>query len=166
MLVGVCLPFLGGLFFLLGGGIPVATKGPPLPLERKVAQLALHAAMKASVNDSSPFSADESHFRAGAKTYFAQCQVCHGLPNQPASWIAQGLFPKPPQLFSPEEGVTDDPVGEIYWKVKNGIRLTGMPGFEGRLLDPEIWEVSLLLLNADKLPSSILQALKPSKVVP
>jgi thiosulfate dehydrogenase len=47
-------------------------------------------------------------------------------------------------------GVTDDPPGETYWKVANGIRLTGMPAFKDMLTDNQMWQVSLLLANADK----------------
>ena len=47
-------------------------------------------------------------------------------------------------------GVSDDPVGETYWKVKNGIRLTGMPSFEKALTEDQMWQVSLLLSKADK----------------
>jgi thiosulfate dehydrogenase len=69
------------------------------------------------------------------------------------------MFPQPPQLLPPKKGVTDDEVGETYWKVKNGIRLTGMPGFGSSLSDSEMWQVSLLLLHADKLPDSAQAAL-------
>jgi mono/diheme cytochrome c family protein len=47
-------------------------------------------------------------------------------------------------------GVSDDPPGETYWKVDNGIRLTGMPAFKGVLTDAQIWQVSLLAASADK----------------
>ena len=47
-------------------------------------------------------------------------------------------------------GVSDDPPGETYWKVANGIRLTGMPSYKGVLTDTQMWQVSLLLANADK----------------
>jgi len=50
---------------------------------------------------------------------------------------------------------TDDEVGETYWKVVHGIRLTRMPGFKGDLSDTQAWEVSLSLANADHLPDSI-----------
>jgi hypothetical protein len=60
------------------------------------------------------------------------------------------MFPKPPQFFQ-GHGVTDDPVGETYWKAKNGIRLTGMPGFGTSLSEQQLWQVSLLLAHADKL---------------
>jgi mono/diheme cytochrome c family protein len=72
------------------------------------------------------------------------------------------MFPSPPALFSPREGVTDDPEGKIYWKVRHGIRLTGMPGFQESLSDTEIWQVSLLLLKAQQLSGHVRQSLHPA----
>jgi mono/diheme cytochrome c family protein len=46
--------------------------------------------------------------------------------------------------------VGDDPVGETYWKIKNGIRLTGMPAYGKVLSETQLWQVSLLLSMADK----------------
>ena len=160
IVIGVCLPIIGGIIFLIAGGMPVATKGPPLPMERLIAKVAISAAMKGDEDKPSPVSGDEISLLAGAKVYNNHCAVCHGLPNTPATFIAKGLFPKPPQLFQPDHGVTDDPVGESYWKIKNGIRLTGMPGFVDNLSDTEIWQVSQLLVNADKLPPSVQQKLQ------
>lgn len=68
------------------------------------------------------------------------------------------MFPKPPELMQ-GKGVTDDPPEETYWKVVNGIRLTGMPGFRGSLSDTQAWQVSLLLVHADHLPDSVRTAL-------
>jgi hypothetical protein len=56
-------------------------------------------------------------------------------------------------------GVTDDEPWETYWKVENGIRMTGMPGFKDQLNETQIWQVSLLVKNADKLPDSVKAAL-------
>jgi mono/diheme cytochrome c family protein len=86
--------------------------------------------------------------------------VCHGKLGQAESAISRGMFPHPPQLLPPKKGVTDDPVGEIYWKAKNGIRLTGMPGYSDSLNDPELWQVSLLLLHAHELPESVQAVLR------
>jgi mono/diheme cytochrome c family protein len=58
-------------------------------------------------------------------------------------------------------GVSDDPPGKTYWTVSNGIRLTGMPSFKSTLTDTEIWQVTLLLANADKqLPPAALQIVR------
>jgi mono/diheme cytochrome c family protein len=58
--------------------------------------------------------------------------------------------------------VTDDPAGEVYWKVKNGIRLTGMPGFQASLTDEQMWQATALVVRADKLPIDAFDALKPA----
>jgi len=62
--------------------------------------------------------------------------------------------------------VTDDEPGETYWKVANGIRLTGMPAFKQSLSDTQMWQVSLLLANANKIPDSVKQALTPLNFPP
>ena len=56
--------------------------------------------------------------------------------------------------------MTDDSVGETYWKAANGIRLTGMPGFHKILSEDQLWQVSLLLKKADQLPGTVKTALK------
>jgi mono/diheme cytochrome c family protein len=63
------------------------------------------------------------------------------------------MYPPPPQLFHGHR-VTDDPVTQTYWKVTNGIRLTGMPAFS-TLSDTDRWQVSQMLRNADKLPGAV-----------
>jgi thiosulfate dehydrogenase len=98
-----------------------------------------------------PISADETAYVAGAQIYKDHCAVCHGLPGQAQTAIAQGMFPDPPKLME-GKGVTDDPPGESYWKVSGGIRMTGMPGFNKTLSTTQMWQVSLLVANADKLP--------------
>jgi mono/diheme cytochrome c family protein len=64
------------------------------------------------------------------------------------------MFPRAPQLWAKHKsgavGVSNDPVGETYWKIKNGIRLTGMPAYEKSLSETQLWQVSLLLSMADK----------------
>jgi mono/diheme cytochrome c family protein len=163
ILIGLCLPLVTAYLWLNSGRVPVATQGPPLPFERAITRTALRAAMRSELDKASPLQPDENVLLAGAKIYVAQCAVCHGLPESPATAIAQGMFPRPPQLFEPDRGVTDDPIGKIYWKVKNGIRLTGMPGFVSTLGDDELWQVSLLLLKADQLPTSVQHVLHPEK---
>jgi len=78
---------------------------------------------------------------------------------------AKGMFPPPPQLFDKDDMVTDDPVGTTFWKVDSGIRLTGMPGFNKSLTKNQIWQVSMLLAGADKLPPPTKAALVPIAVV-
>jgi mono/diheme cytochrome c family protein len=152
-LLGLAVVVAGGLLYFGLGLAPVATSAPPIPFERQLAGMALHARISKEMPTQAPIPADEANLLAGARIYREQCSVCHGLSGQPETAIAKGMFPHPPQLFT-GHGVTDDPAGETYWKAANGIRLTGMPGYTGSLSDTQLWQVSLMLANADKLPAS------------
>jgi mono/diheme cytochrome c family protein len=155
---GVLVLLLVVSAYFVGGIAPVATASTPMPFEEFFAKAALHARLNRETLGTVPIPADEPNYQAGMKVYRENCAVCHGRPGQPLSAIAAGLFPKPPALFK-GKGVTDDSPGETYWKVINGIRLTGMPGFRGSLSETQAWQVSLLLANADKLPPPVRSAL-------
>jgi mono/diheme cytochrome c family protein len=158
LILGLVLLPVGIYFYFAKGIAPVATSAPPMPFEKMFASLALHARLDKEGPKTVPISADEPNLAAGAQVYKEHCAVCHGLPGQPQSAIASGMFPKPPKLME-GKGVTDDPPGETYWKVSGGIRMTGMPSFEKRLSATQMWQVSLLCANANKLPVSLKQAL-------
>ncbi len=164
MVIGIFLPPIGGYIFIISGGMPVAAKGVPLPMERFIAKLAIDRAMKDDITRRSPLSSDEMNLLAGAKIYVKHCDVCHGLSANQPTFISKGLFPRPPQFFEPNQGLTEDPIGEVFWSVKNGMRLTGMPGFDESLSETEIWQVSQFLLSADKLPPSAQQVLTSEKL--
>ena len=153
----VLVPVLLYAYFMTGGA-PVATSAPALPFEKLLAHGALGARIAREMPKSAPFAPDEAAYTGGAQVYRQHCAVCHGYPGTSASAIAKGMYPRPPQLFH-GKGVTDDEPGETYWKVANGIRLTGMPAFSQSLSQTQMWQVSFLLANADKLPDSVKQIL-------
>jgi thiosulfate dehydrogenase len=148
----------GAYLFVRGGGVSLSTTAAPLPLETTLARVALRASMGNAADQKSPLPFDDANLLKGVDLYRANCAVCHGSPGQPATAIAQGMFPPPPRLFE-RTGVTDDPEGITFWKVSHGIRLSGMPGFEGRLTDTQRWQVTLLLAHADKLSAAVQTAL-------
>jgi thiosulfate dehydrogenase len=156
VITGILILIACGYFYFSLGLAPAAASAPPMPFEKKFANMALHARIKSEAPKQAPFSPDEPNLTAGAKVYVEDCAFCHGLPGQAGSTAAaKGMFPPPPQLFDKDDMVTDDPIGNTFWKVDNGIRLTGMPGFNKTLSKNQIWQVSLLLAAADKLPPSL-----------
>ena len=165
-IVAAIILFAAGAYILAAtGSLPVATASSPLPFEKSLAKMALNARIKHEMPKDVPIQPDEANLLAGAHVYAEHCAVCHGLPGQPKAAIAKGMFPEPPELFH-GKGVTDDPPGESYWKTVNGIRLSGMPGFKGNISDMELWQVSLLVANADKISPAVKAALteKPASV--
>jgi mono/diheme cytochrome c family protein len=162
IVAGILLAFVGEALFLTLGGMPMsARRAKPLPFEEALAERALDVAIGKAASLSSPFPVDEANLLAGAKVYRENCMMCHGTAGDTSrTAVALGMFPRPPHLLPPDQGVTEDPVGETYWKARNGIRLSGMPGFEGSLTDRELWLVSLLLLEARRLPAAVEDQLR------
>lgn len=151
---GICLAVLAVFSYFWLGFAPVAVKAPAMPFEKLLAHRGLHVVRNRAATSAPPFQTTEARLLAGAKTYRSACAACHGLPGQSPTAIQRRMYPPAPALLS-GKGVTDDPVGSTHWVVQNGIRLTGMPGFDGALPDDALWEVSLLLSRADQLPPAV-----------
>jgi thiosulfate dehydrogenase len=169
LLIGLLLVPLGIAAYLSFGSLPVATSDAPLPFEERIVHLPLHARIDRELVKTPPVAASPTNLEIGAHIYRQQCAACHGLYGRPASF-AKGMYPEAPQLWEPHRdgvvGVSDDPPGETYWKVANGIRLSGMPAFKKFLNETEMWQVSQLLANADKpLPPGVLELLKQPLVL-
>jgi mono/diheme cytochrome c family protein len=154
VILGAAAIIFGVFVYFFTGQAPVATSAAPMPFEKRLAHQALNARVSREMPKTVPLQPDELNLAAGAKVYREHCAVCHGLPAQRETLIAAGMYPQPPKLLE-GKGVTDDEPGESYWKVANGIRLTGMPGFRPALSETQMWQVSLLVANADKLPKLV-----------
>jgi mono/diheme cytochrome c family protein len=160
MLVGVLL-FSGGIYYYFASGMaPAAAGDPPMFMERKMASRSLGAHIDKANVPAPPIQPSEDNYVAAAKTYKNQCAGCHGLPDQPAPAISDKMFPDATLLFK-DKGVSDDPPQESYWKIQNGIRLTGMPAFKSILNDTQVWQLALLVANMDKIPASAKAVLAP-----
>ena len=72
---------------------------------------------------------DQAVIQAGAKAFSQRgCTNCHGGPGVEWAKFSEGLHPDPPEL----KEVADDEPRMIFWVIKNGINMTGMPSFQGR----------------------------------
>ena len=152
-LLGIAAVAIGLFAYLKFGPLPVAVADAPFPYEKQIVRLPLNARIEHETKKA-PFGISEDVFESGAHIYRAQCASCHGTPGHDVNY-AKYMYPSAPQLWKKHGshgvvGVSDDEAGETYWKVANGIRLTGMPSFEHVLSDAQMWQVSLLLKNADK----------------
>jgi mono/diheme cytochrome c family protein len=156
-LAGLLLLPLAVCLYLAFGHPPVATADKPFPFEARIAHLPLRARIAREMPVRSPIPATDENLIAGASLYEDKCESCHGTADQPSA-LGRSTFPRAPQLWirraNGTVGVSDDPVGETYWKVRNGIRLTAMPAYGSSLSEKQLWQVSLLLsLAAKPLPA-------------
>jgi len=165
VILGLALAPVALLAWFSLGHPPVAVADPPLPLEQWITHIPLSVRIGREMPGSAVIQPDEKNLIAGAQIYRDQCAACHGFHGKPSAFAAH-MYPAAPPLWekhanSDVVGVSDDPPGETFWKVSNGIRLTGMPAFKDTLSETQIWQVSLLLANADKLlPPAALQMVR------
>ena len=171
MLKGFMLGIVATVVMLLVAGyvgvtqgllIPANADAQPSRMERWMASRSLSATIDREMpTQPNPVSATDANFEAGIKLYAENCAACHGVPSERPSTIAIGLYQHAPQLA--KHGVEDDPEGETFWKIKHGIRLTGMPSFTRTLSDTQIWTLALFLKHMDSLqpgPKRVWQATK------
>jgi len=141
--VAAAICFLGGFYNI------AATQQDPGPvawalIHVREASIARHA------TDTPPGSLnDAATIRAGARAFAERgCVGCHGGPGAQWAKFSEGLNPAPPDL---KDVVGDLQPSQLFWIVKNGIRMTGMPGFAAiGVPDPEIWSIVAFL---KKLPT-------------
>ena len=72
----------------------------------------------------------------GLVLFHEQCVQCHGGPGVAPEAFALGMTPVPTSLAHNAREYTS---AELYWVVKNGIKMTGMPAWEFRLADADLW---------------------------
>jgi mono/diheme cytochrome c family protein len=175
ILLGILLGIVIVPVFVLGwlkfGHVPVAVADPPLSHEQLLTGMPLHARIDREMVNIPPIQADEANLVAGAEIYRDQCAACHGFHGKPSRFGAH-MYPIAPPLWEKHQnsaviGVSDDPPGETYWKVANGIRLTGMPAYKSVLTETQMWQVSLLLAQADKpIPPAAVEILRGEPLAP
>ncbi len=155
----IAVQLLALVALVYSGFIPANADATPSGLETWAARTSLDATLsRLAPPVPNPIELNNAHLLEGVRLFESNCAVCHGSAAgaEAASPIARGLYQKPPQLAT--DGVEDDPESESFWKIKHGIRLTGMPSFGSTLSDPEIWTLALFLKHMNKLPDPVQAA--------
>lgn len=95
-----------------------------------------------SSDRSEPADLSEADARTGFTSYDAMCVHCHGAPGVERAEWAKGLRPSPPDLA---EQVRRWNAGQLFWIVKHGIKMSGMPALAPTHEDAEIWPIVAFL---------------------
>ncbi len=153
--ITIAAALVGGYLVIVTGLVPANADATPGWIETWIAGKSLNATLAREAPKGPDFVAKtDTNLIAGIDLFAQHCAICHGTAKgvASASPVAKGLYPKPPQLAT--DGVEDDPEGVSFWKIKHGIRWTGMPSWKATLTDQQIWTLTLFLKYMDKLPAS------------
>ena len=138
LVVGVVLAVLAPLAWLAGGKLDVSAAAETGALEQRLAPWVVERSIAAHAPAArNPHADDPESLARGRAHYRAMCVACHGAPGVEIGEIGRGLNPVPPSLDVPAVQRRSD--GELFWIVKRGIRMSGMPAFGGTHDDAELW---------------------------
>jgi mono/diheme cytochrome c family protein len=147
--VALIAAFAAGIYFFGGFYNVAATAEDPAIVDWALARVRAvsidrHATDRPSINLD-----DAATVQAGARAYAERgCVNCHGAPGVNWAKWSEGITPYPPNL---KELVDAREPRQLFWVVKNGIRMTAMPGFAKiEAPDDELWRIVAFL---KKLPT-------------
>lgn len=103
---------------------------------------------------------DERMQLRGAGCFRAKCEQCHGAPGVAQGDIGKSMQPLPGPLVDARKHWR---ARELYWVTRHGIKMSGMPAWEFRLTDAELWSVVAFMqrlpdLNAQQYAGLMAQA--------
>lgn len=75
----------------------------------------------------------------GDKVFGTDCSPCHGASGRKSTDAGTWMYPRAADLGSADVQRYSD--AELFWIVKNGIRLSGMPAFGKVESDDTIWDL-------------------------
>jgi predicted CXXCH cytochrome family protein len=151
LLVLLLLIVAGGYWYVTSGGL-IARQDPSsleMFLARHLVDLSIPNDVKLRTN---PLTAamHGGDMAAGRELYQKNCEVCHGYDGSGRTASGGGLYPRPPALAGPMAAKRTD--GSLFYLIRNGIRNTGMPGWQ--LPDQQTWQLVLFVRHLPAVASA------------
>lgn len=148
----------GALFFFVRRGF--STRNPPSLLEAKIAEnlrsLSVPRDYKSMRN---PVECTPEVLKAGRAHWADHCATCHANTGIGDSMLGKTMYPRPPDMR--QAPTQDQSEGELYYTIKNGIRLSGMPAFgEPGDNDADSWKLVCLVRHLPRLTSEEVDEMK------
>lgn len=134
---------VGGAGLLYSGAFNVAASAPHGAVDGWVLETAMRSSVRsraAEIDAPRAFTAEQA--QAGFREFDSECAMCHGAPGvERAAW-ASGLTPRPPSLENAAQRWDE---AELFWIIKNGVKMTGMPAMGEHHSDEDIWNIVAFL---------------------
>jgi predicted CXXCH cytochrome family protein len=129
-----------------------STLDEPSALEKLVARTVRNLAIPAAArHENNPLKASPEILNEARDSFIDRCATCHGNDGSGQTQVGRNLYPKPPDLRSPQtQNLTD---GQIRYIIKNGVRLTGMPAWSHphEEQDNDSWKLVLFIRDLRQL---------------
>jgi mono/diheme cytochrome c family protein len=150
ILIGLTVgSMIGAGFYFYSGRYPVGADVPHNGWVLRVLQEIRERSIAAKASDVPvPVDLDDpKRLSNGAGHYASMCSVCHLAPGFAQDETAEGLYPRPPPLA---QGISLTPA-QIFWVIKHGLKMTGMPAWGPSHSDEELWDLTAFVIHLPKM---------------
>jgi cytochrome c1 len=132
-------------FMVYGGGYDVSATAEHTQPVHSVLEQTMRSSVRVRARGLAPPAAPtDATLVRGAACYRDHCLQCHGAPGVAAGAIGQGMQPLPGPLIDAARRWRD---AEIYWITRHGIKMSGMPAWQMRLSDEDLWAVTAFVVQ-------------------
>lgn len=156
VIITLIVLFGGAYLYTTTGHFDIRAVGnTPGTFERRTANKSVDEWVDAHApKQANPFQPAMDNIMDGSMTYDKNCAMCHGSLKEPTSPLRKNFYPSVPQLMT---NMPDDPDGNLFYVIKNGIRYTAMPGWDGVLSDDDIWKTVIFIKNSAQMKDNSQQ---------
>lgn len=134
------LVVIGGIVavvILLSGAYSTAATKQHFWITYRILEIGLHYSVAASARDIVVPDLDRvANLDVGHACYRQHCLQCHGAPGVAPEALGRGQLPSPSSLSQSARDWTE---AHLYFVVKKGIRMSGMPAWQYRMSDAALW---------------------------
>jgi mono/diheme cytochrome c family protein len=145
---------LGAISAILGALLPGCTAHKqPSRAETALANTAkdvvipLEAGMKKN-----PLPESDEVLSQGRQVFLESCALCHGPDGRGKTYIGLNMYPPAMDMSSPHVQHWSD--AELFWIIRNGVRLTGMPSWESSISENDTWKLARFIHNVPRLDAA------------
>jgi mono/diheme cytochrome c family protein len=128
---------------------------PEVMLARTLRHFAVPAKLRAAKN---PVPMSAAALQEGREHFADHCAQCHGNDGRGQTEMGRNLYPRAPDMTLPETQKLSD--GELFAIIRNGVRLTGMPGWGGEHTEQDDWKLVLFIRHLPRMTKEEADSMK------
>lgn len=137
----------------------VSARDQPTQSEAALARTLRHFAVPMKMRSAkNPLPVSAAALQEGREHFADHCAQCHGNDGRGQTEMGRNLYPRAPDMTLPETQKLSD--GELFAIIRNGVRLTGMPGWGGEHSEQDDWKLVLFIRHLPKMTKEEAESMK------
>ena len=111
-----------------------------------------------------PLPESEEVLNQGRQVFLQSCAICHGADGHGETYLGRNMYPPAMDMTSPHVQHWSD--AELFWIIRNGVRLTGMPSWQSSISETDTWKLVRFIHDLPRLDAAAASTAVPAQAQP